>query len=93
MQLFLVGLDLALIAAAALLLLVVLLRRGRGMSYFALALFLIALAIGLWYTGIRNPPLGVISAFAGDVANPPQQSAAGAAPRTSRQGAPSGSGK
>jgi hypothetical protein len=37
--------------------------------------------------------LGVISAFAGDVANPPQQSAAGAAPRTSPQGAPSGSGK
>jgi len=41
------------------LLLVVLFRRGRGMSYFMLALFLIALAIALWYTGIRTPPTGL----------------------------------
>ncbi|MFN2462247.1 MAG: hypothetical protein ABR591_16460 [Candidatus Velthaea sp.] len=56
MQLFFLVLDLALIAAAGILLLVVLFRRGRGMSYFALAILLIALAIALWYTAIRIPP-------------------------------------
>ena len=56
MQLFFLALDLALIGAAAILLLVVLVRRGRGMSHFALALFLIVLAIVLWYTGLRTPP-------------------------------------
>jgi hypothetical protein len=59
MQLFFVALDLALVASAAILLLVVLFRRGRGMSYFMLALFLIALAIALWYTAIRTPPAGL----------------------------------
>ena len=59
MQLFFLVLDLTLIAAAALLLLIVLFRRGRGLSYFALAVLLIALAIGLWYTGIRTPPTGL----------------------------------
>jgi ABC-type proline/glycine betaine transport system permease subunit len=59
MQLFFVGLDLALVGAAALLLLGVLIRRGRGMSYLALALFLIVLALGLWYTAIRTPPTGL----------------------------------
>ena len=58
MELFLVGLDLALVAAAVLLLLAVLIRRGRGISHVALAVLLIALAIGLWYTGIRTPPTG-----------------------------------
>ena len=38
MQLFFLVLDLALVGAAALLLLAVLIRRGRGMSYLALAL-------------------------------------------------------
>lgn len=59
MQLFFVVLDLALIGAAALLLLIVLVRRGRGMSYFALAVFLIVLAIALWYTAIRTPAPGL----------------------------------
>jgi hypothetical protein len=59
MQLFFLVLDLALVGAAGLLLLIVLFRRGRGLSYFALALLLIALAIGLWYTGIHNPPTGL----------------------------------
>jgi hypothetical protein len=59
MQLFFLVLDLALVVAAALLLFGVLLRRGRGASYVALALLLIVLAIGLWYTGIRTPPTGL----------------------------------
>ena len=59
MQLFFVVLDLALVASAAILLLVVLVRRGRGMSYFALALLLIGLAAALWYTAIRTPPVGL----------------------------------
>ena len=37
------------------LLVVVLFRRGRGVSYLALALLLIALAAALWYLGIRAP--------------------------------------
>ena len=59
MELFLVALDLALVAAAVLLLLAVLIRRGRGVSHVALAILLIVLAIGLWYTGIRTPPTGL----------------------------------
>jgi hypothetical protein len=59
MQLFVVALDLALVASAAILLLVVLIRRGRGVSYFALALLLIGLAVALWYTAIRTPPPGL----------------------------------
>ena len=59
MQLFFLVLDLALVGAAALLLFAVLIRRGRGVSYLALALFLIVLALGLWYTAIRTPPTGL----------------------------------
>jgi hypothetical protein len=59
MQLFFLGLDLALIGSAALLLLAVLVRRGRGLSYLALALLLIGLALGVWYTTIRTPPTGL----------------------------------
>ena len=49
-------LELALVAAAAVLLTIVLLRRGRGVSYVALAILLIGLAAVLWYLGIRTPP-------------------------------------
>jgi hypothetical protein len=59
MELFLLALDLALIAGAVLLLLAVIIRRGRGLSRLALAVLLILLAIGLWYTGIRTPPAGL----------------------------------
>lgn len=59
MQIFFVGLDLALIALAAILLIAVLIRRGRGASYVALAMLLIVLAIGVWYTAIRTPPTGL----------------------------------
>jgi hypothetical protein len=59
MQLFFLVLDLALVGAAGLLLLAVLIRRGRGMSYLVLALFLIVLALGLWFTAIRTPPTGL----------------------------------
>lgn len=55
MQLFFVGLALALVGAAGLLLLAVLVRRGRGVGYVALAMLLIALAFGVWYTSIRTP--------------------------------------
>jgi len=37
------------------LLLVVIVRRGRSMQYLALAALLIALAVGVWYTTIRDP--------------------------------------
>ncbi|MDQ6859091.1 MAG: hypothetical protein M3Z65_08870 [Chloroflexota bacterium] len=59
MQLFFVGLDLALVGVAAILLLSVLVRRGRGGANLALALLLIVLAAGLWYTSIRTQPLGL----------------------------------
>ena len=49
-------LELALVAAAAVLLISVLLRRGRGVSYVALAVLLIGLAAVLWDLGIRTPP-------------------------------------
>ena len=51
------ALDLALVAAAALLLLAVIVRRGRSPQYLFLAAFLIALAVGVWYTTIRSPVL------------------------------------
>ena len=51
------GLDFALVAGAVVLLLVVILRRGRSPQYLALALLLIALALGVWYTAIRTPPV------------------------------------
>ena len=53
--LLLLGLDLALVAAAAVLLLVVIIRRGRTPQYLGLAFLLIALALGVWYVGIRTP--------------------------------------
>ena len=59
MQLFFLILDLALVGAAGLLLFAVLIRRGRGVSYLALAVLLIVLALGLWYTAIRTPPTGL----------------------------------
>jgi hypothetical protein len=51
------GLDFALVSGAALLLLVVIVRRGRSPQYLALAALLIVLAIGVWYTAIRTPPV------------------------------------
>ena len=48
-------LDLALVAAAGVLLLVVIVTRGRTPQYVGLALLLIALALGVWYVGIRTP--------------------------------------
>jgi hypothetical protein len=59
MQLFFVALDLALVVAAVLLLLAVIVRRGRGVSHLALAFLLVVLAIALWYTAIRTPPVGL----------------------------------
>jgi hypothetical protein len=47
-------LDIALLVAAAVLLLVVIIR-GRSMQYLALAVLLIALAVGVWYEAIRQP--------------------------------------
>ena len=49
-------LDFALVAAAIVLLLVVLVR-GRSPQYLALAGLLILLALGVWYTAIRTPPV------------------------------------
>ena len=51
------ALDFALVAGAVVLLLVVIIRRGRSPQYVALALLLIALALGVWYTAIRTPPV------------------------------------
>ena len=51
------GLDFALVAGAVILLLVVILRRGRSPQYLALAVMLIVLAAGVWYTAIRTPPV------------------------------------
>ena len=55
LSLFLI-LDFALVAGAIILLLVVLIR-GRSPQYLALALLLIVLALGVWYTAIRTPPV------------------------------------
>jgi hypothetical protein len=55
--LFFLALDFALVAGAVVLLLVVIIRRGRSPQYVALALLLIALALGVWYTAIRTPPV------------------------------------
>lgn len=49
------GLTLALIAAAALLLLLVVFRRERQPANLALAILLIVLAFGVWWTAIRSP--------------------------------------
>src|SRR5688500_9805665 len=48
-------LDLALVAGAAVLLLLVVIGRGRPGQYLSLAVLLIALALGVWYTTIRSP--------------------------------------
>ncbi len=50
------ALDVALLAAAGILLLVVIIR-GRSVQYLALAALLILLAVGVWYTAIRTPPV------------------------------------
>jgi len=54
--LFLLILDLALVAGAILLLLLVIIRRGPLVQNLALAMLLIVLAAGVWYTSIRTPP-------------------------------------
>jgi len=51
------ALDVALVSGAVVLLLVVIARRGRSPQYVALAILLIALALGVWYTAIRTPPV------------------------------------
>ncbi len=51
------ALDVALLAGAAVLLLVVIVRRGQSVQYLALAALLILLAIGVWFTAIREPIL------------------------------------
>jgi hypothetical protein len=51
------ALDFALVALAVLLLLAVIIRRGRAPQYLALAALLILLALGVWYTAIRTPPV------------------------------------
>ena len=51
------ALDVALLAGAAVLLLVVIVRRGQSVQYLALAALLIALAVGVWFTAIREPVL------------------------------------
>ncbi|MDO8506471.1 MAG: hypothetical protein Q7S41_02555 [Candidatus Limnocylindria bacterium] len=51
------GLDFALVAGAIMLLLVVIARRGRSPQYLFLAALLIVLALGVWYTAIRTPPV------------------------------------
>ena len=55
-QTLFLGLDLALILGAVVLLLVVIVR-GRSLQYLALAVLLVALAIGVWFTAIRTPVL------------------------------------
>ena len=51
------ALDLALVVGALVLLLVVIVRRGRSPQYLGLAAVLIVLALGVWYTAIRTPPV------------------------------------
>jgi hypothetical protein len=55
-QTLFLSLDLALILGAIVLLLVVIVR-GKSVQYLALAVLLVALAIGVWYTAIRAPVL------------------------------------
>ena len=54
-QLLFAALALLLAAGAALLLIVVIFRRERQLSNLALAVLLMALAIGVWWTSIREP--------------------------------------
>lgn len=55
--LLLLVLDLALVVAAAVLLLLVIIRKGPILQNLALAILLIALAAGVWFTSIRTPPV------------------------------------
>jgi hypothetical protein len=55
LSLFFLIVALGLVLGAALLLFAVVLRRGRGGANVFLAVFLIALAIGVWFTAIRSP--------------------------------------
>ncbi len=55
LQLVLAGLALLLAAGAALLFIVVIVRRERQASNLALAVLLMALAFGVWWTSIREP--------------------------------------
>lgn len=56
-SLLFLALDFALLAGALVLLAVVIVRRGRSMQYLGLAVLLVGLAIGVWYTAIRTPLL------------------------------------
>lgn len=55
LDLLFAALALLLAAGAALLLVVVIFRRERQLSYLALAVLLMALAVGVWWTSIRTP--------------------------------------
>jgi ABC-type dipeptide/oligopeptide/nickel transport system permease component len=55
LQLVFTGLTLALLVGAGLLLLAAAFRRGRQATNVLLAIVLIALAIGVWWTAIRSP--------------------------------------
>jgi len=55
LQLVFAGLALLLTAAAALLFIIVIFRRERQLPNLALAILLMALAFGVWWTAIREP--------------------------------------
>jgi hypothetical protein len=55
LQLVFAGLALMLAAGAALLFIVVIFRRDRQLPNLALAVLLMALAFGVWWTAIREP--------------------------------------
>jgi hypothetical protein len=55
LQLLFAVLDLLLVVGAGVLLLVVVFRRERQMANLALAVLLMALALGVWWTSIRTP--------------------------------------
>jgi len=55
LQLLFAVLAMALVAGAAVLLLVVIFRRDRQVANLSLALLLILLAVGVWWTSIRTP--------------------------------------
>ena len=55
LQLLFTILALALVAGAALLLVVVMFRREARFANLSLAVLLIALALGVWWTSIRTP--------------------------------------
>jgi len=55
LQLLFAVLALLLVVGAALLFIVVIFRRERQLPNLALALLLLALAFGVWWTSIRTP--------------------------------------